>query len=402
MWLDGRPGLAQQLAGYQAALGNMALLSGNTNEARGRFERAVALDSKEPSAYLGMAELGRLAGDATRARALFKQAVDLSPVRSGARLRYTAFLLTEPGQLEEARNQLARILSGAPDFLPALMLKARLELSNRQWDDCAGTLERIERQMGANYDTALLRGQVLIGQASAADSAVGRQRLDEAVALLTKLAEAHTNSFEALYFKAVAEAGRGDGENAVRDLAKSLGLLSTNALSKPQSIQAVLLLAELEAQQGNAERASMLVTKYLAEMGPQAPAAALQTVGMQLARLQVLAGRYADAISRYQSLAQQNPKDPRFSLLMGGVFLMQSEQAERKKDTAEAARLRRRRGASSSGRWSCNRATSEPSLLSWPWTRKRGSSPRLRRCCRRPCRPSRTLRNWLLCWRICI
>src|SRR5205807_4958357 len=105
----------------QLASANVAVQKGDFTSAGNSLQRAVTLDAKSALPHLALANLYIYQKKFAEAEQEFKSAVELAPVRSGARLRYAEFKIRN-GAGDQVKNLLEDTVRQGPDYLPAWRL----------------------------------------------------------------------------------------------------------------------------------------------------------------------------------------------------------------------------------------------------------------------------------------
>jgi Tfp pilus assembly protein PilF len=102
-------------AGAQNNLGKALMRAGRSEQARVRFEAALAIDPGEVEAHNNLGSLLRETGRVAEALAHFEAALNRAPQHVGAR-HNLAMTRAETGQLDEGLAQLEAILRGQPEI----------------------------------------------------------------------------------------------------------------------------------------------------------------------------------------------------------------------------------------------------------------------------------------------
>ncbi len=247
-------------------LGQRALAAGDLDQARARFEEAVAHDYQLPEAFHGLARVAQRQGRFADAEAACRQALaaaggSFAPARADLGL-----LLLRAGRTDEARTELTRARDADPKLWRAHYGLARLALQ-------AGDLERARAELERGHD---------------------RKGVDEGEDLY--------RHGEALLLEAT-----GDLEGAER------AALQATAVN-PADPEHAELLARLYAARGYDALAIGTYEDLLARPGVQGSAALLHGLG----RLYAAQHRYNEASSRYlQAMAADSTYAPAVKDLAG-------------------------------------------------------------------------------------
>ena len=304
-------------APFIAAEGRFALLKGDFKAAEASFKEAVAADPKSAGAYSGLADTYALQQNYKDADQALTAAVNLSPIRSGRRLRQ-AELKLKMGLPEEAQKILKEVCDKAPDYLPAWQLRAQIAFNDRKLDEANGFLTRILARDMNHYEAGLLTARIKLVQGQAA----------EAVKDFGRLATAYPKVPQVQYEMALAHFGN-------KDMAKTITCLSQALALEPAYVDAAVMLAELNIRKGNpAEAVTLLV--QLIKLRPNAVPAYFVLAEAYRAR-----GALDEALDVYRRLAGEKmiPKNPRVHFLMGTTLREQKKPVEARKAFERALEL---------------------------------------------------------------
>src|SRR5207253_3536534 len=134
---------------------NVAVQKGDFTSAGNSLQRAVTLDAKSALPHLALANLYIYEKKFAGAEQEFKSAVELAPVRSGARLRYAEFKIRN-GAGDQAKDLLEDTVHQAPDYLPAWCLLGRIALAKKRHDESLKLLENVFRRDPKNPEGRIL------------------------------------------------------------------------------------------------------------------------------------------------------------------------------------------------------------------------------------------------------
>ena len=127
---------AQSKPGFHVALGIIEVRQGRTNDASAAFQRALSLDSKFSPAHLALGNLAILSLDNDQAELHFKKATEFAPLRSPRRLQYADFKFRS-GDFTAAKVFLEDTAKQASDYVPAYTRLGDIALSERRFDEAA-------------------------------------------------------------------------------------------------------------------------------------------------------------------------------------------------------------------------------------------------------------------------
>jgi tetratricopeptide (TPR) repeat protein len=301
---------------YQVALGTAAVRQGHLDSAENDFRLALAANPKSSDAYFGIAELRARQNNTKAAIEALKQAANLAPLRSNLRVKYIDFLVRN-NDLEAARKALHDLTTGAPDYIPGWVGLMTMAMSEKKYEDAAKYADTIVSRDPENYDGLLGRGNIRL--------AMGQP--DNAIIQFEHLASVYPKMPEARYELANAYLLAHNEPKCVENLRAAVALA-------PNFIPANLLLAQIEIKDGDATGAIELLTRLL-QKGANVPAQA----SLLLADAYAVKGQYDAALAVYAELAKALPKNPRFPLLMGAIYVQQRKYSSARSEFEKALSL---------------------------------------------------------------
>lgn len=245
-----------------AALGQVALRSGQPDEGRRLFEQALAADPKSANAAAALGMMAWAARDFAQADRWLKQAADVSPIRSPRRVQYAEFKV-QTGDRDSGRQLLAALTTQAPDFLPAWTARIQLAGSEKK------------------YDEALAMSR----------EALGRDSTD----------------IELLLLQARIRLAKGDTDLAIPELERIVALY-------PGSPAGAYLLGNAYMAKGDVAKATEAMGRAVALVPDYMPAV------VSLAGLNIRRGSYTAAITTLKPLAAKHPEDIRLALLLAEAY----------------------------------------------------------------------------------
>jgi len=298
---------------YHLAMGNLAMLEGNSADAEPAFKRALAMDPKSGAANFALGSFCLVKGDLKQAETYYRTAIDLEPVRSNRRLRYVDFKL-QTGAVAEAKKLLEETVEKAPDYLPAYKRLAQIALSERKFDECAAALRKVLIREDSDFDALMLRGRMRLLQ----------QQSAEAVKEFTQLAAKYPRVPSVHYNLAIAHLLN-------RDLAKAIASLNEAVRIEPDYTDAVMLLSELNLRKGDASAAIASLRQLLQRQSNNVPAHLL------IANAYLARQMPDEALGVYRRLASMMPTNPQPPFLMGRVLRSQGKIQEARQAFEKAA-----------------------------------------------------------------
>ena len=254
-------------------LGGLFLAANVRDEARGDFERALALDPEHASARLNLGRVLALEGDH-----------------------------------EAARRQFESVLADQPDSIPTMIALGMLA---ERADDRIGALEWLEKARAA--DATALEPRLLLAGFHLEEQAFG-----EAEAVAREAVAARPESYQAANMLGVALMGLGNPADAREQFGRAADLAPLSAEMRYNLARAQLALGDAQKGRESLEAALAVDPGY-------ANALALLT------ELDVRAGHLGEAARRYAALEAAAPDSPVTHLLEGDLLGAQGryEDAER-------------------------------------------------------------------------
>ncbi|MEN6451650.1 MAG: tetratricopeptide repeat protein [Thermoguttaceae bacterium] len=323
----------------------------NRQAAVADLERAVELDSKQPSAFLLLAELHMLPGGtvkdarqaldkaialgiedpAERATALmqrgslqeqpekkladFNEAIKLFPNAVGA-LRARRDLLIRMGKLDAAVADLDRLIKLKPDDANAYEEMAQLLDSLKRYDEALAALDKLRKLRPSSARPLLQIAVVHMHQ----------HKLDMALADLEKARTVDPADVGVLVLRASVYAEKGDKKKAMADGDEALRL-------QPNVPMVVRTHALLLAQNGRLDDAAADLEKLL-KSAPKDTDTLLQLAGLQIAQ-----DRPIKAVETFSAVLAADPTEWQAFRGRGDVYLDLGRQADALADYEKAVKL---------------------------------------------------------------
>lgn len=229
----------------QLASANVAVQRADFKSAATSLERAAALDSKSPLPHLALAKLDLYQKKLSEAEQEFKTAVELAPIRSGARLKYAEFKMRN-GAGNDVKDLLLDTVRRAPDYLPAWCFLSQIALSSRQYDEAAKVLENVFSRDPQNPEARILEAEILLAKG---DTKKAVERFEE-------LDKTYKDVPFVNYQLACAYLQNNNPGQATVALTHAIA-------AKPDYLEAILLRSQLDLQSGNASLAVASMTNIL-------------------------------------------------------------------------------------------------------------------------------------------
>jgi len=294
-------------AAFEAALGNLAMHERDVTTAAACFQKALALDPKSPAVNVGLATVAWARDDLKQADAYFQTAANLSPMRSPHRMQYVRFKL-ETGDPAAADALLVEIVKAAPNYVPAILLRAEIAAAQNKFDAAQDLQNQAQKLDPDNFDGLLFKSRLDLARGNAS----------QAVADLERMAHLYPGT-------APVHVQLGKAYLAVNDLNKAATSFSRALELNPNFTEAIVMLAETQIKSGNVEPAIASLEALRRKQPALAPAQLL------LADAYRLHNRVNDALEIYAALEKAYPTNEQV-VLRQGVALLQT------KDSAGARR----------------------------------------------------------------
>jgi tetratricopeptide (TPR) repeat protein len=287
-----------------STLGWIDLRQQKTNDAQTEFQKALTLDPKMASIYLGQATLCMMGKDTNGLAQALKTAAELSPVRSATRLKYVDYQL-QTGAAAAAKEMLLEITRTAPDYIPAQIYLAKIYLGEHKFDDCKATLGNILTRDSLNYEAMLLSGTLALAQRDAS----------QALAVFKRMEQAYQRSPEVKYYLAMAHYLTNEKQKAISALNEAL-------LLDRSYTPAVRLLADLDFRSGNLTDSVSLLSQLMKDHPENGQA------GLALAESYRAQKQPSRALEVLRGMAQMFPNNPEIPRRMAVVFENQGDLAQ--------------------------------------------------------------------------
>lgn len=294
----------QQTAYAHLARGAVALQKGDLAGGEAEFQQALAADPKLPQAHVAVALLLLTKKETDQASQELKTAAELAPIRSRERLNYAEYK-TKTGATEEAKNYLNSLTTQARDFIGAWILRAKIAVAQKQYEDAVSLLENVFSRDPDNLDGRVLRAQIYLAQ----------NQPNKAVEILQNLDKSFPNSAAIKYQLAVAYLQARNIAQATTEAEEAVALNHDFA-------DAVLLLAELNIRAGKAQATIDPLSSLLKSRPDLTRAQVLLVDAFQAT------GRFDEATSILREQIKASPQNPQLYLLLGVLMRNQRKTEE--------------------------------------------------------------------------
>jgi len=299
-------------ASYEVALGTLAFRDNDSKSAEAAFKRALALDPKSVDALESMGALLAVQNDVKGADANFKAASELSPARSTKRMVYARFKL-QSGQPDAARQILDEVVKQAPDYIPALMGLAEIDLAAKKFEASRENLTKVLARDPDNFDGLMLDSRLRFTQGDVPGT----------VATLEKMARTYPQAPRVHFQLATGYLASGDDTKATVSLNRALEL-------DPGFTEAILLLAQIQIKNQNPDSAIVSLGK-LVQKYPKLTHAQLLLADAYRQR-----GRLNEALALYATVEKQIPNNSQVLLLAGSALYQTGDKAQARQKFEQA------------------------------------------------------------------
>lgn len=297
----------------------LAIIDARSKDAKAaaeKLDRAEAADPKYSIAHLWRAALYRSENDAAHSEQEFAAAARLSPPRSPARTQYAQFEI-QTGHPDVARKTLEEVIAQAPDCLPPYLMLAEMDASDKKLDDALALVTKVLNRDPTQPDAITLQARL--------HTAKGEP--DKAIADLERGVGLYDESAAMHYQLALAYMSTGDLNKATSALTQALRINQDFPL-------ATLVLADIQVRQGNSA-AAVTTLKQLIQRHPEMPQPRLALAGIFNRQRD-----YENALAIYRQLDAAFPHNPQTSLLIGLTLVRQRKPADARQAFEHALELR--------------------------------------------------------------
>lgn len=313
--LLGLPPAAANGAPVLLALGTLESREHHVVEAKALFERALAIDPKSSAANVALGGLLWRQKDIPGADEALSAAAKLAPVRSPRHLQYAQFKL-QAGDPEAAKRLLEDTNREAPDYLPAWLLLAEIDATQKKFVEAQSILGKVLQRDPKNPEGLFMNARIDIGTGD----------VSKAVAEMEKMQKVYPKSARVDFQLAQAYL-------AAQDMNKAVGSLNQALALSPDYLEAEVLLAETDIKMGNYS-AVLIAMKRLIQKHPD-----FLQGWLLFADANRGLGNYNDALAVYRQLDTSFPKNAETSLLKGAVLLQQNKRDEARQSFTRALEI---------------------------------------------------------------
>ena len=296
--------MPQENGDRRLAAALIAVRLGNRDQARQMTESALASEPKSAAAHSLMGVILLAEKQTGQAAEEFRQAAELSPVRSGERVRYAQFQL-QTGAPDEAVKTLTSITKAAPDFLPAWLLLAEISLGKKKYDESLTFVRNVLSRDPGNLDGTILEAKNLNAKGEA----------DRAIQTLQQADTQYPNFPPIKVELARCYLQKNDPAQAATFLNQALA-------AKPDYAEAILLLAQINLRTGKAQAVVESMSSF-ASNHPENPVAKFL-----LADAYRVLGQLDDAAKIFRDQLTTSPNSADACLALGIILAQQKKNDE--------------------------------------------------------------------------
>ncbi|MEW9900463.1 XrtA/PEP-CTERM system TPR-repeat protein PrsT [Chitinivorax sp. PXF-14] len=361
--------------------GDLLRMQGQGEQAAAYYQKAIAADIGKPAPYLSLTSLALEKGQFEEAR---KHLADLHRVAPGTPLgRYMLALVAfREKKFDEARTLVQELLKVAPKHVPTNLLAAAIEFAKGNYAQAENSLVLVTEAVPDNlYARRLLAAsQLKQGQADRAitslqqavekkpdsglysllgEAYMQQRQYSKATDAYAKAAELSPKDAMTKTRLALSKMAGGDAERGLADLESATELegsgyqaelmMVMTQLNRQEFDKAGKALTELEAKQPNNPLTYNL--KAAVALGKKDVAAARTSLekaialqptylpaAINLARLDIQAGKFDDGRKRFENLLAKDPKNVQAMLSLADYLAARKETAAEAGNWLEKAR----------------------------------------------------------------
>jgi tetratricopeptide (TPR) repeat protein len=280
-------------------LAELAFRENKVPEAEKQIAAAAKLKADAPEVNIMQARLGLLRRDTNQVTSALQAAFKNAQPRTAPRLQWADYQINV-GQLEGAQATLDTILKESPDLIPAIALRVRLAIAQKDYKEAERLTSGVLNWDFRNVDISSLHGRVLLVQGKTA----------EAIKIFERLTAEYPRVPMPHYDLAVAHVQNGDREKALKELETVLG-------AHPTMADAVLLYAQLKLRSGEADDAVNILLPF-ARRFPENDAAQILLGNAYFAQ-----GKFDLAEQVFSTLVARHPNSPELLMAQGSIYRQQ-------------------------------------------------------------------------------
>ena len=295
----------KQKTAYQKRMVEVLSVEGKNDEASKLVATLLKQDPKDPEVIAMHAALLLNSGKRDQVKTVIGELQPLIAKNPNSPILHfnlaRAYLANGDSQsIEQARSQLQETLKIRPQYVPAKMALAQLELNRGESAKAVQTADEIIGLDNNNLSALLIRSMGLMN--------MGER--DKARDQLTAITKAFPRSNDARYQLGLLNLSEKRFKDAASDF---------DALHQGQDPRGIIGMVEVEVAQGNFDKALALVRDQLKQTPNRTD------FQLALANIEYRAGRWAEAANDYQKLIDKNPKSAELYTRLGECKRMSSD-----------------------------------------------------------------------------
>jgi tetratricopeptide (TPR) repeat protein len=286
-------------AALETAFAVLAARQPNSTQALEYFQRALKLDARFAPAYAALGNAYLQFNQLERAGIAFKAASDCASSTSPLQTEYGQFEI-QTANFTAAGTFFDGLIQKEPDYMPAWLGMAEVDLDEKKLDDSATALKKVLASDPDDANALVLEARIDLARTNTADG----------IAELERLVRTYRQAPQIHYQLALAYIMGGKIDKAMNQLHETVDL-------EPNFPQAAFLLAQLEVQRGDVGSALTLLKPLIAQQPD------LIEPKLLLADVYRLQNDFNDAMAIYQQLEKAFPTNPNVLLLAGSTCVQQ-------------------------------------------------------------------------------
>ncbi|HWA25181.1 MAG TPA: tetratricopeptide repeat protein [Lacunisphaera sp.] len=283
-------------AAHHVAMGALLLGRRELPAAEAELRKALEIDPKSGAAHAYLGNAAMIQKKPEQAGQEYKQAAEFSPLRSPRRIKYVDYLMGN-GALDEAHQELVKILDQAPDYVPAWVQKMKVAFLQGKNDESEAAISEVLSRDRNNFEAKMQRVAIKLT----------KRDFEGVIADLKSLEDLFERAPQVKYQLALAYLGTGN-------LGRAEDYLQAALRVSPNYIEAMLLLAEVNMQQGRPGD-SITVMERLLTKNP-----GLARGYVLLAEAYRAQGKRDKSLEILQMLASKTPGVPDGPYLVGTIL----------------------------------------------------------------------------------
>lgn len=263
------------------------------------FQNALKLDGRFAPAYAALGNAYLQFNQSEKAGSAFKAASDCASDTSPLQTEYGQFEI-QSANFTAAEAFFNSLIQKEPDYVPAWLGMAEVDLDLKKLDDSAAALKKVLASDPDDANAQVLDARLDLARTNTADG----------IAELERLIRTYRQAPQIHYQLALAYIMDGKIDKAMNQLHETVDL-------QPNFPPATFLLAQLDVQRGDVGSALTLLKPLIAQQPD------LIEPKLLLADVYRLQNDFNDAMAIYQQLEKSFPNNPNVLLLAGSASVQQ-------------------------------------------------------------------------------